>query len=171
MCSLHLLIPNFQSCPLPPFSPSATTNLFSTSVSLFSFLQIGSFGPQFRFHYKQYHVVFSFLTYFTQYIQMCFDVYVLWSDSQLFYTSVCHIDGQSPKMPGDFSFKGSARCVCTVPYRIISCCVTQRIFFLSFELCIYQILTSQEIHVSLPCESQVFFSYNILQVQIIWEQV
>lgn len=60
---------------------------------------------------------------------MCFDVYVLWSDSQLFYTSVCHIDGQSPKMPGDFSFKGSARCVCTVPYRIISCCVTQRIFF------------------------------------------
>ena len=37
-CSrLHLLIPNSQSIPLPPHSPSATTSLLSMSVTLFLF--------------------------------------------------------------------------------------------------------------------------------------
>ena len=35
--SLHLLIPNSQSFPLPPHSPLATTSLITMSASLFLF--------------------------------------------------------------------------------------------------------------------------------------
>ena len=48
--SLHLLLPNSLSIPLPPSSPLITTSLFSTSVSV-SVLQIGSFVLSFFFFF------------------------------------------------------------------------------------------------------------------------
>ena len=65
--SLHLLIPTSYSIPLPTLSLLVTTSLFSMSVSMFLFCQMGSSAIFQIPHISDILNVFLFLTYFIQY--------------------------------------------------------------------------------------------------------
>lgn len=103
------------------------------------------------------------------YIQVCFDIYplyspeaTLWSeknlfhDCQLFYKLVCHLNVQSPKRQETISSDGLLsvfRQFSTIPYLL---CYTEE-FSVIWIMHLLEILSSQEVHVSLPFESKGYF--------------
>lgn len=89
------------------------------------------------------------------YIQVCFDVCTLRLDCQLFYKLVCHLNDQSPKRPGDYFFRWLAECFCTVLYNYLLWYTED--FSVVWIMHLLEILSSQEVHVSLPFESQGYF--------------
>lgn len=89
-------------------------------------------------------------------IQVCFDVYTLWSACQLLYKSACHLDDQSPKRLGDYFFKWPAVSVCVyVQFSIIpSLAMLHRGFFCCLD---YAFIKGLEFSRS-PCfESEGYF--------------